>query len=58
MKKYLTLCSIKNLNIKVIYNDSETIFEGNSNDLPDNLKEVYYSKATGPVPMCFYIYDE
>lgn len=44
MKVYDNIGSLRLLNIKVIMNDNETIYEGMVEDTPEDIKKLKYSK--------------
>ena len=44
MKVYDNIGSIRLLNIKVIIDDKETIYEGMVEDAPEDVKKLKYSK--------------
>ena len=45
MKKYLAVCAFKGLNIKVIYNDKEVLYEGSSEEVPYEIGNLMYSNV-------------
>ena len=45
MKKYLAVCAFKGLNIKVIYNDKEVLYEGPSEEVPYEIGNLIYSNV-------------
>lgn len=45
MKKYLKISSFRNMNIKVIMNDNDTIYEGIIEECPQEIKDMLYSKV-------------
>ena len=45
MKKYLAVCAFKGLNIKVIYNDKEVLYEGPSEGIPYEIGNLIYSNV-------------
>ena len=44
MKVYDNIGSLRLLNIKVIMNDKDTIYEGMVEDAPEDVKKLKYSK--------------
>ncbi|MCI8309178.1 MAG: hypothetical protein HFJ45_03000 [Clostridia bacterium] len=58
MKTYLQISDCRTVNIKVILDDKEVIFEGMSDDAPDEIKKLKWSKVQGSYPMEFYVYSE
>ena len=58
MKTYLQISDCRTVNIKVILDDKEVIFEGMSDDAPDEIKKLKWSKVKGSYPMEFYVYSE
>ena len=44
MKVYDNIGSLRLLNIKVIMNDKDTIYEGMVEDAPEDIKKLKYSK--------------
>ena len=45
MKVYGKIDEFKKMDIKVILNDNEVLYEGKIEDAPDNIKELHYNKA-------------
>ena len=58
MKTYLQISDCRTVNIKVILDDKEVIFEGMSDDAPDEIKKLKWSKVQGSYPMECYVYSE
>lgn len=58
MRKYSKIRSMRLLNIKVIIDDKEVIYEGTVDDAPDNILEMYYSKLIVSNPLELYVYSE
>lgn len=58
MRKFSKIRSLRLLNIKVIMDDNEVIYEGMVDDAPDNILEMYYSKLIGSKPLELYVYSE
>ena len=46
------------LNIRVIKDDSETLYEGMVEDTPEEIKKLRYSKIETTDRMNFYVYSE
>ena len=46
------------LNIRVIKNDSETLYEGMVEDAPEEIKKLRYSKIETTDRMNFYVYSK
>ena len=57
MKTYGSISSMRLLDIRVILNDTETIYEGMTEDLPSHIKEMKYSKIEMADKMELYVYD-
>ena len=57
-KYYMSIGSIRLLNIKVIWNDTETIYEGMVEDAPAEIKALKYSSADMGNPFVLYVYEE
>ena len=58
MRKYSKIRSMRLLNVKVIIDDKEVIYEGMVDDAPENIREMYYSKLSGDNPIELYVYSE
>lgn len=58
MKTYGKIDEFKRMNIKVILNDNEVLYEGKVEDAPDNIKELHYNKALLGKITEIYIYDK
>lgn len=58
MKTYGKIDSFKKMNIKVILNDKDVIYEGNIDDAPANIKEMHYVKASLGKVTEIYVYNE
>ena len=58
MRKFSKIRSLRLLNIKVIMDDNEVIYEGMVDDAPYNILEMYYSKLIGSKPLELYVYSE
>ena len=46
MKTYGKIDNFKKMNIKVILNDQDIIYEGSVEDAPPNIKEMRYTKES------------
>jgi len=46
------------LDIKVIKGETETLYSGNVDDAPDEIKNLNTVKIDGANPMVFYVADE
>ena len=57
MKASISIGDIRQLNIKVILNDTNVIYEGAAENAPAEIKKITYSKAQIGSPSIFYIYD-
>ena len=57
MKTYGSISSMRLLDIRVILNDTETIYEGMTENLPDDIKSMKYSKIEMTDKMELYVYD-
>ena len=57
MKTYGSISSMRLLDIRVILNDKETIYEGMTEDLPSDIKAMKYSKIEMTDKMELYVYD-
>lgn len=57
MKEYLTIGEGRNLNIKVILNDCDVIYEGRVEDASDEIKGLRYSKLDTGAVMIYYVYS-
>ena len=57
MKTYGSISSMRLLDIRVIINDTETIYDGMTEDLPSHIKEMKYSKIEMTDKMELYVYD-
>ena len=58
MKTYCRIDSFKKMNIKVILNDKDVIYEGNVDDAPTNIKEMHYAKACLGKVTQIYVYND
>ena len=44
-KAYLTIGSVRSLDIRVIFEDTEILYEGAVEDAPEEIKRLRYSKV-------------
>lgn len=59
MKTYGKIDSFKKMNIKVILNDKDVIYEGNVDDAPEDIRKMHYVKASlGKVTEIFVYNDK
>ena len=58
MKTYGKIDGFKKMNIKVIVNDKEVVYEGKVEDAPTNIKELHYNKALIGKETEIYVYDD
>jgi len=58
MKTFISIGEIRKLNIKVIFDDDEIIFEGKSEDAPAEIKNLKYSKIEQKDVLTLYVYSE
>ena len=59
LKTYGKIDSFKKMDIKVILNDTEVLYEGKVEDAPTNIKEMHYNKALlGKVTEIYVDQDE
>lgn len=60
MKKYLAVSSFMGLNIKVIYNDTEILYEGSSEEVPYEIGQLIYSnvKRDEESKWILYVYSD
>lgn len=58
MKTYGKIDSFKKMNIKVILNDQDIIYEGSVEDAPPDIKEMHYTKAFLGKVTKIYVYDD
>ena len=57
MKTYGKIEVFKKMNIKVILNDKDVIYEGNVEEAPKDIKELHYNKALLGKTTEIYVYD-
>ncbi len=55
MANYMNIGSCRLLNIKVIRNENEVLYEGMVEDAPEEIRKMQYVKVTGGSPIIFYI---
>ena len=58
MNIYGEIGSARLLNIKVILDDNQLIYEGTIENAPDEIKRLKYSKIDMTNPMTYYVYSE
>ena len=58
MKVYGKIDEFKKMDIKVILNDNEVLYEGKIEDAPDNIKELHYNKALLGKVTEIYVYEK
>ena len=58
MKTYGRIDEFKKLDIKVILNDTEVLYEGKIEDAPEEIKERHFNKALLGKVTEIYIYDD
>ena len=58
MKTYLQISDCREVDIQVILDDKEVIFEGRSENAPEEIRKLKWSKVHGSYPMEFYVYSE
>ena len=58
MKTYGKINNFEKMNIKVILNDKDVIYEGNVDDAPSNIKEMPYAKASLGKVTEIYVYND
>jgi len=58
MKSLINIGELRNLNIKVIFDDNEIVFEGKSEEVPAEIKELKYSKIEQKDVLILYVYSE
>ena len=57
IKKFIKIGSVRLLNIRVILNNDSIIYEGMSDDAPNNIKDLVYSKVEVGSPIIYYVYN-
>ena len=57
-RAYLTIGSIRNLELRVILDDKEIIYEGRIENASELIKQLRYSKVEKADKMTFYVYSE
>lgn len=58
MKTYGKIDSFKKMNIKVILNDKDVIYEGNAGDAPEDIRKMHYVKASLGKVTEIYVYND
>ena len=56
-KAYLTIGSVIALDIRVIFEDTEILYEGAVEKAPAEIKNLRYSKVENSDKMNFYVYN-
>lgn len=56
-KAYLTIGSVRTLDIRVILEDKEILYEGAVEEAPEEIKNLRYSKVKNLDKMNFYVYN-
>ncbi|MBE5820158.1 MAG: hypothetical protein E7310_05040 [Clostridiales bacterium] len=57
-RAYLTIGSGRLLDIRVIWEDTEMLYEGMVENAPEEIKNLRYSKIENADKMVFYVYKE
>lgn len=58
-KKYVKIGLATSVNIKVIQNDSDVIYEGPASDAPEDIRNMYYYKITLSSKVnTYYVYTD
>ena len=58
LKTYGKIDGFKKMDIKVLLNDTEVLYEGAAEDAPANIKELHYHKALLGKVTEIYVYDD
>jgi len=58
MKAFAKIQELKNLDIKVIFDDNEIVYKGKSDEAPAEIKELKYSKIEQKDVLILYVYSE
>ena len=58
LKTYGKIDEFKKMDIKVILNDSQILYEGKVEDAPKNIQEMHFSKALLGKITEIYVYDK
>lgn len=56
-KAYLTIGSVRALDIRVIFENTEILYEGAVEEAPEEIKKLIYSKVENSNKMNFYVYN-
>lgn len=56
-KAYLTIGSVRALDIRVIFKNTEILYEGAVEEAPEEIKKLRYSKVENSDKMNFYVYN-
>ena len=57
-KAYLTIGCGRLMDIRVIQDDTEMLYEGKVEDAPQEIKNLRYTKMENKDKMIFYVYSE
>lgn len=57
-RAYLTIGSGRLLDIRVIWEDKDVLYEGMIENAPQEIKNLRYSKVENADKMVFYVYSE
>lgn len=58
LKTYGKIGEFKRMDIKVILNDRDVLYEGKVEDAPENIKEMHFSKVMLGKITEIYVYEE
>lgn len=58
MKTYGRIDEFKRMNVKIILNDNQILYEGNVENVPFNIKEMHFNKVHLGAVTEIFIYDE
>ena len=56
-KAYLTIGSVRASDIRVIFENTEILYEGAVEEAPEEIKKLRYSKVENSDKMNFYVYN-
>ena len=56
-KAYWAIGSVRTLDIRVIFEDTEILYEGVVEDAPEEIERLRYSKVKNSDKMNFYVYN-
>lgn len=57
MHTYGRIGGFRLLDIKVVFNDNDILYEGRSDDAPNEIKQLRYSKVEMQNPIILYVYN-